>query len=341
MEILTKSVCRKLIKLASPRIYFNQIAHYTRLAEVGKLEAPKPGGKYDTGQLILHKVFGYRGVILFPWQARIYDRDVPNQNTQTDSAADDASDTLSNVGKEVKGRTHTFYQVLIDSRDARHIRAQTEAVTFLGNQESSRSLYAIPGLDYVAHEDILPYTTGDRVPIQHELFDKFLTRSQEKDPPFAAQDTLQAWQKKNHPWLELSDVHRETTEGVRVTVIPFYMGCRESQTASVYWWRYCIRLENLGSQAVQLRERHWRIFSLSGTLETVRGRGVVGQEPVLAPPSPAFQYSSHVSLQAPSGHMWGTFRMEREDGYTFDCRIPPFSLESKPEDEDTTANNPS
>lgn len=26
----------------------------------------------------------------------------------------------------------------------------------------------------------------------------------------------------------------------------------------------------------------------------------------------------------------GTFRMEREDGYTFDCRIPPFSLESKP-----------
>lgn len=42
-------------------------------------------------------------------------------------------------------------------------------------------------------------------------------------------------------------------------------------------WRYCIRLENLGDLAVQLRERHWRIFSLSGTLETVRGRGVVGQ----------------------------------------------------------------
>lgn len=113
-------------------------------------------------------------------------------------------------------------------------------------------------------------------------------------------------------------------------------------------------MENLGELSVQLRERHWRIFSLSGTLETVRGRGVVGQEPVLSPRLPAFQYSSHVSLQAPSGkdyfsfvkdhfyqimstfnvflgHMWGTFRMEREDGHTFDCRIPPFSLESKPE----------
>nr|CAD7443635.1 unnamed protein product [Timema bartmani] len=242
------------------------------------------------------------------------------------------------VGKEVKGCTQTFYQVLIDARDCPYIRAQTEAVTFLGNQDSSRSLYAIPGLDYVSHEDILPYTTTEKLPLQHELFDKFLMYYPEKDPPFGAQETLRAWQKKNHPWLELSDVHKETTENVRVTVIPFYMGCRESQAASVFWWRYCIRLENVGELSVQLRERHWRIFSLSGTLETVRGRGVVGQEPVLSPSLPAFQYSSHVSLQAPSGHMWGTFRMEREDGYTFDCRIPPFSLESKSEDTGTNTS---
>ena len=45
----------------------------------------------------------------------------------------------------------------------------------------------------------------------------------------------------------------------------------------LFQWRYCIRIENLGQEIVQLRERHWRIFSLSGTLETVRGRGVVGQ----------------------------------------------------------------
>lgn len=43
--------------------------------------------------------------------------------------------------------------------------------------------------------------------------------------------------------------------------------------------------------------RHWRIFALSGTLETVRGRGVVGQEPILNARTPAFQYSSHISLQ--------------------------------------------
>lgn len=53
-------------------------------------------------------------------------------------------------------------------------------MTFLGNQESSRSLYAIPGLDYVAHDDIIPYTSVERVPLQHELFDKFLMHNPDK-----------------------------------------------------------------------------------------------------------------------------------------------------------------
>ncbi|EDW34276.1 GL21664 [Drosophila persimilis] len=365
-------------------------AYPTKLAEVGRLVEARDD-KYETGQVFLHRIFGYRGVILFPWTARVYDRDLhnPSKITATTTATATAtatatppleqgtkeaslrvkptsatsptltpadvgwpesqpvgsrSESTTSMGtaktsahsqvdtKEVRGKVQTFYQVLIDTRDCPHIRAQTEAVTFLGNQDSNRSLYAIPGLDYVAHEDIMPYSSTEKQPLQHELFDKFLTPAPDSDPPFVGQDTLKAWQEKNHPWLDMSDVHKETTENVRITVIPFYMGCRETPASSVYWWRYCIRLENLGELSVQLRERHWRIFSLSGTLETVRGRGVVGQEPILSPRLPAFQYSSHVSLQAPSGHMWGTFRLEREDGYSFDCKIPPFSLESKPDD---------
>ncbi|XP_005178079.2 polymerase delta-interacting protein 2 [Musca domestica] len=374
-------------------------ASQTRLAEVGRLEPAKADSKYETGQLFLHKIFGYRGVVLFPWKARVYDRDlhnpnkqktpaaaatqtttnIPNagganvargktpgaadkvetagastkspleessdpakspsaENTNTQTPSSNTADANESSTKEVKGKVQTFYQVLIDSRDCPYIRAQTEAVTFLGNQDSNRSLYAIPGLDYVSHDDIMPYSTTEKTPLQHELFEKFLGYAPDKDPPFEAKDTLKTWQEKNHPWLELSDVHKETTENIRVTVIPFYMGCRETPASSVYWWRYSIRLENLGMMTVQLRERHWRIFSLSGTLETVRGRGVVGQEPILSPRLPAFQYSSHVSLQAPSGHMWGTFRLEREDGHMFDCKIPPFSLESKPE-EPTNANS--
>ena len=50
-----------------------------------------------------------------------------------------------------------------------------------------RNLYAIPGLDYVAHEDILPYSTSETNPLQHELFDKFLMYQEGREPPYVAQ----------------------------------------------------------------------------------------------------------------------------------------------------------
>lgn len=88
---------------------------------MGKLETPKSSGKYETGQLLLHRVFGYRGVILFPWAARVYDRDLADRR-RDGGATNGTSQTpdglaAASAAKEVKGRTHTFYQVLIDSRD--------------------------------------------------------------------------------------------------------------------------------------------------------------------------------------------------------------------------------
>lgn len=74
-----------------------------RLLEVGKLSLPlKSQEKYETGQLFLHRVFGYRGVILFPWRAKVYDRNsyVPTADsvdkptpTSTTSDADDMPNT--------------------------------------------------------------------------------------------------------------------------------------------------------------------------------------------------------------------------------------------------------
>jgi len=321
--------------------YPRQKSTATKLAEVGKFEVPKVQGKYDAGQLFLHKVFGYRGVILFPWVARLYDRiankksksqlfvdDIPgiDSDATKDKEKDKTNSNTNDGSNEMQFEVATYYQALIDRRDCPHIRAHldVQAVTFLGRD---KDMYAVPGLDYVNHEDVLPYISTEKLPMQHELFDRFLTPDQTKIPPLTATHELRIWHEENHKWLELSDVHRETTENIRVTVIPFYMG--SMQQNKTYWWRYCIRLENLSNEAVQLCERHWRIFSLSGTLESLRGSGVVGQQPILSPLQPAFQYTSHVSLQSASGHMWGTYRMERPDGSKFDVRIPPFSLESK------------
>lgn len=68
-----------------------------------------------------------------------------------------------------------------------------------------------------------------------------------------------------------------------VSAVGYQLIAALDKSLSSVQWRYCIRLENLDSEVVQLRERHWRIFSLSGTLETVRGRGVVGRVGTLQP----------------------------------------------------------
>ncbi len=39
-------------------------------------------------QLFLHSVFGYRGIVLFPWHARLYDRDVSPAAAAAAAAAD-------------------------------------------------------------------------------------------------------------------------------------------------------------------------------------------------------------------------------------------------------------
>uniref|UniRef100_A0A667YTW4 DNA polymerase delta interacting protein 2 n=1 Tax=Myripristis murdjan TaxID=586833 RepID=A0A667YTW4_9TELE len=284
------------------------------LEPVGVFEVPKQQGRYESGQLFLHSVFGYRGIVLFPWHARLYNRDISPPAAESKPEPSGAHNF-----KELSTKTHTHYQVLIDARDCPHIsqRSQTEAVTFLTGHDDNRELYTVPGL---WHSSNIRESCMDRM--------TYLLVCVLKAPPYIPSDILRSWQEKHHPWLELSDVHRETTDNIRVTVIPFYMGTREVQDSQVYWWRYSIRLENTGDEVVQLRERHWRIFSLSGTLETVKGRGVVGREPVLSKEQPAFQYSSHVSLQAPSGHMWGTFTFQRAGGAMFEVAIPSFSLDS-------------
>ena len=94
----------------------------------------------------------------------------------------------------------------------------------------------------------------------------------------------------------------------------------------------------------------------------MRGKGVIGQvntkniyliflfikatlmclilfikEPYLNSDHPVFQYSSHVNLQSPSGSMWGTFKMEKDDGTFFEVKIPTFYLDCKDEDKPLTA----
>ena len=128
---------------------------------------------------------------------------------------------------------------------------------------------------------LIRYQRGWGGPVHPKIVPPSSTLPLPPEISYAPRDSLRAWQEKNIQWLEWTDVHRETTRGIKVTVIPFYVGYKASSSSTtgghVHWWRYNIRLENLTGERVQLRERYWKIFSTSGTLETVKGKGVVGQ----------------------------------------------------------------
>ena len=120
-------------------------------------------------------------------------------------------------------------------------------------------------------------------------------------------------------------MYSETTRAIKVTVRPFYLEQHSSPDDNRYVWAYHVRIENVGAETVQLRNRHWRITDSLGRLQEVRGPGVVGEEPVLAP-SESFEYTSWTHIATPQGSMRGTFFCMTEDAQPFDTPVPEFGL---------------
>ena len=94
-----------------------------------------------------------------------------------------------------------------------------------------------------------------------------------------------------------------------------------------FFWSYTIVITNTGEETVQLRTRHWIITDASGRKQEVRGEGVVGEQPVLAP-GERFKYTSGVPLPTASGFMTGRYQMVSESGERFEIDVPTFSLDS-------------
>ena len=122
-------------------------------------------------------------------------------------------------------------------------------------------------------------------------------------------------------------MYSETTKSIRVTVVPVFLDEHSSPEDAKYVWAYEVKIENLGDETGQLINRHWSITNSLGQTETVRGPGVVGEQPILKP-GEYFEYTSGAPLSTPSGLMVGTYQMEDNDGKVFDVSIPAFSLDS-------------
>ena len=122
------------------------------------------------------------------------------------------------------------------------------------------------------------------------------------------------------------DMYRAVIRQIEVTVEPNFLPER-SVEGGQYFWSYTIVITNTGEETVQLRTRHWIITDASGHSQEVRGEGVVGEQPVLAP-GERFEYTSGVPLPTASGFMSGRYQMVSESGEQFEIDVPAFSLDS-------------
>ena len=122
-------------------------------------------------------------------------------------------------------------------------------------------------------------------------------------------------------------MYRAVTRQIEVTVEPRFMPERSSADRSQYFWSYSIVITNSGPETVQLRTRHWIITDAAGRKQEIRGEGVIGEQPVLAP-GESFEYTSGVPLPTASGFMTGRYQMEAENGERFEIDVPTFSLDS-------------
>ncbi len=115
------------------------------------------------------------------------------------------------------------------------------------------------------------------------------------------------------------------TNNVRVEVQSQYAPGHSQPFQDKWSFHYTIRITNEGDDTVQLISRHWFFTDGNGEVQEVRGPGVVGEQPVLAP-GEAFEYTSGCTLKTSTGTMRGTYQMVSEDGSHFDVEIATCAL---------------
>ena len=112
---------------------------------------------------------------------------------------------------------------------------------------------------------------------------------------------------------------------IQVAVQVRYLADQSDEADNRHVFAYTITLTNEGGHAVQLLSRHWVITDSNSHVQEVKGKGVVGEQPVINP-GQSFEYTSGTVLATQVGTMSGSYLMQVVDGGEFSVAIPQFVL---------------
>lgn len=110
-----------------------------------------------------------------------------------------------------------------------------------------------------------------------------------------------------------------------ISVTPQYLAEQSDPDKNRFVFAYAVRITNNGQHAAQVISRHWVITDARQNVQEVRGLGVVGQQPLLAPGA-SFEYTSGCPLPTPFGTMKGSYHCVGDNGIPFEADIPEFVL---------------
>lgn len=122
-----------------------------------------------------------------------------------------------------------------------------------------------------------------------------------------------------------NEMPQSAPHDIHVQVHTEYLADQSNPAESRYVFAYHVRITNAGIESARLLTRHWVIMDGEARVQEVRGDGVVGKQPHLAP-GETYEYSSGTVLETPVGSMHGSYGMVGADGQHFDAPIPAFTL---------------
>ena len=122
-------------------------------------------------------------------------------------------------------------------------------------------------------------------------------------------------------------MYSKTTNGVTVTVSPYFLDDQSSHQEGHYVWAYQVNIKNFSSNTIKLKHRNWIIIDATGKIINVQGEGLVGEFPILQP-GESFEYTSGTPLKTTNGIMQGFYLMSQNNGEQLKIDIPAFSLDS-------------
>ena len=117
-----------------------------------------------------------------------------------------------------------------------------------------------------------------------------------------------------------------TTQGIEINVKHQFNRNHSNVHENFFFYNYLIEIKNTSNHNVQLLNREWYISDSLDTPKIIKGKGVIGKQPILLSKE-SFKYESGCQIISEIGYMKGKYEFINLDDHSiFEVKIPKFEL---------------